>query len=59
MNDAARSQFGGQHTTRWGRERQMYRKVKTDDYLEDDNDPETGIQMGYYFVIIILTFISK
>lgn len=38
MNDAARSQFGGQHTTRWGRERQIYRQVKTDDCLESDDE---------------------
>lgn len=39
MNDAARSHFVGTHnSTRWGREKQLYRKVKTDDFLESDDD---------------------
>lgn len=50
MNDAARSQAIGQHSTRWGRERQMYRKVKTDDTFESDDD-DIGIPRKLYSYI--------
>lgn len=46
MNDAARSQFVGQHSKRWGRDRQMYQKVKTNDSVESDDDVDIGIFMN-------------
>lgn len=48
MHDAA------QHSTRWGRERQMYRKVKTDDNLESDDEYIAGTQVIFKEYILEL-----